>query len=53
MIIAILAAASVGCTIGFAVAAMCVAAGREDEAAERTLYQEDKRRSGLLEEGEE
>lgn len=49
--------------VGVIVAACCVAAGREDEAvertlwpedeaAERTLWPEDKQHSGLLEEDE-
>ncbi len=43
---------TIGCVIGLAIAACCHAAGREDEAAERTLWPEDKQRSGLLEEDE-
>lgn len=38
--------------VGVIVAACCVAAGREDEAVERTLYPEGKQHSGLLEEDE-
>lgn len=38
--------------VGVIVAACCVAAGREDEAAERTLWPEDKQHSGLLEKDE-
>jgi hypothetical protein len=37
---------------GVIVAACCVAAGRADEAEERTLWPEDKQHSGLLEEDE-
>ena len=43
---------TIGCTIGIAIAACCVAAGREDEAIERTLWPEDKQHSGLLEDDE-
>lgn len=42
----------VGGALGLFVAACCHAAGREDEEAERTLYPEGKRHSGLLEEDE-
>ena len=40
---------TIGCAFGLFISACCVAAGREDEAAERTIYPEDKQRSGLLE----
>ena len=45
--------AVVGSVFGLFIGACCHAAGREDEAMERTLWPDDKRHSGLLEEGEE
>lgn len=42
--------AIIGSALGLFVGACCHAAGREDDAMERTLYPEDKRYSGLLEE---
>lgn len=44
--------AVVGGVLSLFVSACCAAAGREDEAVERTLWPEDKRHSGLLEEDE-
>lgn len=42
----------VGSAFSLFIGACCHAAGREDEAVERTLWPEDKQHSGLLEEDE-